>query len=138
MGGHNPVSGLVPRCILCLRRRRRAPSGSTLGLGRRRRVAYSEYLPTWVGVRASRTGGSLESGVGRYPLKWGRVTLWSPPWSWLRARVRHDHNEVRRAMEGPSPLRCPTDSGMDELPGRIVAADAQGLVVRAIPGNMGT
>ena len=39
-------------------------------------------------------------------------------------------------MEGPFPLRCLADGGMDELACRIVAANAQGLVVRAFPGNM--
>ncbi len=42
-------------------------------------------------------------------------------------------------MEGHSPLSRLSDGGMDELAGRIVAANnAQGLVVRAFPGNMGT
>ena len=41
-------------------------------------------------------------------------------------------------MEGPSPLSCLSDSGMDELAARIVAANAHGLVVRAFPRNMGT
>ena len=42
------------------------------------------------------------------------------------------------AMEGPSPLSYLADGGIDELAGRIVAANVQGLVVRAFPGNMGT
>ena len=41
-------------------------------------------------------------------------------------------------MEGPSPLSCLVDGGMDELVGRIVAANAQGLVVRTFPSHMGT
>ncbi len=40
--------------------------------------------------------------------------------------------------KAPSPLSGLADGGMNELAGRIVAADAQGLVVRALPGNMGT
>ena len=41
-------------------------------------------------------------------------------------------------MEGPSPFSGLADDGMDDLASRIVAADAQGLVVWAFPGNMGT
>ena len=41
-------------------------------------------------------------------------------------------------MEGPSPLGSLADGCMDELACRIVAVDAQGLVVRAFPGNMVT
>ena len=41
-------------------------------------------------------------------------------------------------MEGPSPLSRLTDGGMYKLEGRVMAAYAQGLMIRTFPGNVGT
>ncbi len=41
-------------------------------------------------------------------------------------------------MDGPSPLADLADGSMDKLSGRIVVAYAQGLMIRAFPGNTGT
>ncbi len=41
-------------------------------------------------------------------------------------------------MKGPSPLGRLTDGGMYKLAGRVVAANAQGLMIRTFPGNVGT
>ena len=41
-------------------------------------------------------------------------------------------------MEGPAPFGRLAYGGVDKLAGRVVAANAQGLMVRTFPGNVGT
>ena len=41
-------------------------------------------------------------------------------------------------MESPSPFSRLTDGGVYKLAGRVVAANAQGLMIRTFPRNVGT
>ncbi len=41
-------------------------------------------------------------------------------------------------MEGPASFGCLAYGGVDKMAGRVVAANAQGLMVRAFPFNVGT